>query len=153
MARRTLLYSAGLAVWTVAAVAALEMLRLVVHWGYKDGRAYPSYLFNSVTAVVYAFVAAATFAIGALAFLATRRSRQAAPRVTLLTAIVAILLPLSAALAVTLGNMLQARENGSLAHPLALLSIFPDALAIAAVNPGLPSVLAAAVWSWFFCAR
>jgi len=54
---------------------------------------------------------------------------------------------------VTLGVLLQAAGNGGLTHPLVLLSVFRDALAIAALKLGLPSVLAAAVWSWFFCLR
>ena len=153
MVRRTALYSAGLSVWTAAAVAAWEILRLVARWGYKDGRAYSTYLFNDVTAVVYLFVAVAAFAIGALAFLATARVRRTAVRVALLAVVVPGLLLLSAALTVTLGNLLQARENGALVHPLPLLSVFPGALAVAAVKLGLPCALAAAVWSWFFCAR
>lgn len=153
MVRSTALYSAGLSVWTAAAVAAWEILRLVARWGYKDGRAYSSYLFNDVTAIVYLFVAVASFAIGALAFLATARARRPAVRVTLLAIIVPAALLLSAALTVTLGTLLQARENGALVHPMALLSVFPGALAIAVVKLGLPCVLAAALWSWFFCAR
>jgi hypothetical protein len=153
MVRRTLMYSAGLSVWTAAAVAAWAILRLVASWGYKDGRTYSSYLFNDVTAIVYLFVAGASFAIGALAFLATARARRPAVRVILLVIVVPGALLLSAALTVTLGILLQASENGALIHPLALLSVFPGALAIAAFDLGAPCMLAASVWSWFFCAR
>lgn len=154
MVRSTALYSAGLSAWTAAAVAAWEIVRLVGRWGYKDGRAYSSYLFNDVTAFYYLFVAVTTFAIGALVFRATRRAgRHPALRAALLATVVSAALLLSVALTVTLGNMVQARENGALVHPMALLSVFPGALAIAAVDLGLPSVLAAAIWSWFFCAR
>jgi len=59
----------------------------------------------------------------------------------------------STALGVTLANMLQAQENGALVHPMALLSVFPTALAIAAMTLAVPSVVASAVWSWFFCRR
>jgi hypothetical protein len=153
MVRSTALYSAGLSVWTAAAVAAWQILRLIAHWGYKDGRAYASYLFNDVTAIVYIFVAVASLAIGVLAFLAMRRVGRPTIRAALLATVVPAALLLSAALTVTLGILLQARENGALVHPTALLSIFPDALAIAAVGLGPPSVLAAALWSWFFCVR
>lgn len=153
MVRSTLLYSAGLSVWSAAAVAGWEILRLVARWGYKDGRAYSTYLFNDVNAIVYLFVAVAAFTIGALAFLATARVRRPAVRVALLAVVAPGLLLLSAALTVTLGTLLQARENGALVDSLALLSVFPTALAIAAVKFGVPCVLAAAVWSWFFCAR
>ena len=153
MVRSTALYSAGLSVWTAAAVAAWEIVRLVARWGFKDGRAYSAYLFTDVTAIVYIFVAVASFVIGALVFLATGRIRRPAVRTALLAAIVPVALLASAALTVTLGTLLQAHENGGLTHPMALLSVFRDALAIAALKLGLPSVLAAAVWSWFFCLR
>ena len=64
MLRSTVLYAAGLSVWTSAAVAAAQILRLFADWSYKDGRAYATYLFNSVTMYFYAFVAVAAFAIG-----------------------------------------------------------------------------------------
>jgi hypothetical protein len=152
MVRRTLQYAAGLAVWTAAAVAAGEIVQLIARWDYKDGRAYWRYLFNDLTAIIYAFIAVASFAIGALAFRATRH-RQAAVRAVLLAAIAPAGLLLSAALAVTLGTLLQANENGATLDPMVLLSVFRSALAIAAAKLGLPSVLAAAVWSWFFCLR
>ena len=49
MLRSTVRYAAGLSVWTAAAVAASEILRLLVHWSYKDGRPYATYLFNDIT--------------------------------------------------------------------------------------------------------
>ena len=151
MVRRTLLYSAGLSVWTAAAVAAWEILQLVVRWDYKDGRAYWSYLFNDVTAIIYVFVAGMSFAIGGLVLFATRRVGRPAARIGLLAVVGPAGLLLMAALTVTLGTLLQARGNGGLVDPMVLLSVFRDALAIAALKLGLPCVLAAAVWSWFFC--
>lgn len=150
MVRRTLQYAAGLAVWTAAAVAAWEILQLIARWGYKDGRPYWRYAFSDVNAIIYVFIAVASFAVGMLAFRATRRVRPAV-RVGLLTIIAPAALLLAAALVVTLGTLLQAQENGGLIDPIALLSVFDSALAIAAHKLGLPSVLAAAVWSWFFC--
>jgi hypothetical protein len=153
MGRRTLLYAAGLSVWTAAAVAAWEILQLITHWDYKDGRPYWRYVFSDVNAIVYVFVAVASFAIGVLAFRATSRARQAAARVAVLAVVACAALLLSAALVVTLGTLLQAYENGALIDPMALLSVFRGALAIAVLKLGLPSVLASAVWSWFFCLR
>jgi hypothetical protein len=153
MLRSTMLYAAGLSVWTSAAIAAAEILRLLAHWSYKDSRPYVGYLFNDVTMFFYAFVAAATFASGAVVFLCTWRGGRSRARVLLLTVIVPALLVVSAALAVTLVNMLQARQNGTLVHPIALLSVFPTALSIAAVDFAVPGLLASAVWSWFFCRR
>lgn len=152
MVRRTLQYAAGLSVWTAAAVAAWEIAQLIARWDYKDGRAYWRYVFSDVNGIVYAFVAVASFAVGALAFRATRR-RRPAMRTALLAAIAPAGLLLSAALAVTLGTLIQALENGTLLDPMALLSVFRSALAIAAAKLGLPSVLAAVAWSWFFCLR
>ena len=153
MVRRTLLYAAGLAVWTAAAVAAWEILQLIARWDYKDGRPYWRYVFSDVNAIIYAFVAVVSFAIGMLVFRATARARRAAVRVVLLAVVAPAALLLAAALVVTLGALLQAHENGGLTDPTALLSVFDGALAIAAHKLGLPSVLAAAVWSWFFCLR
>lgn len=152
MVRRTLQYAAGLSVWTAAGVAAWEIAQLIAHWDYKDGRPYWRYVFSDVNAIVYGFVAVASFAIGALAFRATRRT-TAATRVAVLAVVAPAGLLLAAALVVALGTLLQAQENGGLTHPMALLSVFRSALAIAAAKLGLPSVLAAAVWSWFFCLR
>src|SRR6185312_9039171 len=73
--------------------------------------------------------------------------------VLLLAALAPGLLVGSTALSVTLANMLQAQENGALVHPMALLSVFPTALAIAAMTLAVPSVVASAIWSWFFCRR
>jgi len=153
MLRSTVLYAAGLSVWTSAALAAAEILRLLAQWSYKDGRPYAIYLFNNVTMYFYAFVALATFAIGAAVFLCTWGSRSGRGRVLLLTVLIPGLLVLSTALTVTIANLLQARENGALVHPLALLSMFPNAVAIAAVEFAVPSLLASAFWSWFFCRR
>jgi len=153
MLRSTVRYAAGLSVWTAAAVAASEILRLLAHWSYKDGRPYATYLFNDITMVFYAFVACATFVIGVLVFLCTWRCGRSRIRVLLLAALVPGLLVGSTALGVTLANMLQAQENGALVHPMALLSVFPTALAIAAMTLAVPSVVASAVWSWFFCRR
>jgi hypothetical protein len=153
MLRSTMLYAAGLSVWTSAAVAASEILRLLAHWSYKDSRPYLGYLFNDVTMFFYAFVAAATFAIGAAVFLVTGRLGRSRARVLLLTIAVPALLVGSAALTVTLINLLQAQQNGALVHPMALLSVFPTALVIAATDLAVPALLASAVWSWFFCRR
>lgn len=153
MLRSTVLYAAGLSVWTAAAVAASEILRLLAHWSYKDSRPYAIYLFNDVTMYFYAFVAAAAFAIGAVVFLVTWRGGRSRLRVLLLAVLVPALLVLSTALTVTLANMLQAEANGALVHPMALLSVFPPALAIAAVNLAVPGTVASAAWSWFFCRR
>jgi hypothetical protein len=153
MLRSTMLYAAGLSVWTSAAVAASEILRLLAHWSYKDSRPYAGYLFNDVTVFFYAFVAAATFAIGGVVFLCTGRLGRNRARVLLLALIVPALLAVSAALTVTLVNLLQAEQNGALVHPMALLSVFPAALPIAAVDLAGPGLLASAVWSWFFCRR
>jgi hypothetical protein len=152
MVRRTLQYAAGLAVWTAAAVAAWEILQLIAHWDYKDGRPYWRYVFSEVNAIIYVFVAVASFAVGMLAFRATGRVRPAA-RVAVLAVVAPAALLLAAALVVTLGTLLQAYENGGVIDPMALLSVYDGALAIAAHKLGLPSVLAAAVWSWFFCLR
>jgi hypothetical protein len=152
MVRRTLQYAAGLAVWTAAAVAAWEILQLIAHWDYKDGRPYWRYVFSEVNAIIYVFVAVASFAVGVLAFRATGRVRPAA-RVAVLAVVAPAALLLAAALVVTLGTLLQAYENGGVIDPMALLSVYDGALAIAAHKLGLPSVLAAAVWSWFFCLR
>ena len=97
-------------------------------------------------------MALATFGIGAVVFRATRQP-QAAVRAVMLAVIAPAGLLLSAALVVTLGTLLQAHENGTTLDPMALLSVFRSALAIAAVKLGVPSVLASAVWSWFFCRR
>ena len=153
MLRSTVRYAAGLSVWTAAAVAASEILRLLVHWSYKDGRPCATYLFNDITMAFYAFVACTTFVIGALVFLCTWRCGRSRIRVLLLAALAPGLLVGSTALSVTLANMLQAQENGALVHPMALLSVFPTALAIAAMTLAVPSVVASAVWSWFFCRR
>lgn len=153
MLRRTVLYAAGLSAWTSAAVAAAEILRLLAHWSYKDGRPYATYLFNDVTAYFYEFVALATFAIGAVVFLCTWRGGRGRMRVLLLAVLVPLLLVLGTATLVTLLNLLQAQENGALVHPVALLSVFPTVCAIAAVDFAVPSLLASAVWSWFFCRR
>lgn len=153
MLRSTVLYAAGLSVWTAAAVAASEILRLLAYWSYKDSRPYAMYLFNDITAFFYAFVAAATFVIGMVVFLCTWRGGRSRIRVLLLAVLVPGLLVASTALTVTLANMLQAEENGALVHPMALLSVFPAALAIAAMTLAVPSVVASAVWSWFFCRR
>ena len=148
-----MLYAAGLSVWTSAAVAASEILQLLAHWSYKDSRPYAGYLVNDVTMFFYAFVAVATFAIGAVVFLCTWRLGRGRARVLLLAVIVPALLVASAALAVTLINLLQAQQNGALVHPMALLAVFPTALSIAAVDLAVPGLLASAVWSWFFCRR
>ncbi|MBS0526001.1 MAG: hypothetical protein JSS04_20395 [Proteobacteria bacterium] len=153
MLRRTALYAAGLSVWTSAAVAASEIVRLLAYWSYKDGRSYTGFLFNDVTAFFYAFVASASFAIGAVAFLCTWRGGRSRARMLLLTVLVPGLLVLSAAALVTLLYLLQARENGALVHPMALLSVFPTALRIAAVDLAVPGIVASAAWSWFFCRR
>jgi len=148
-----MLYAAGLSVWTSAAVAASEILQLLAHWSYKDSRSYTNYLFNDVTMFFYAFVAAATFAIGVVVFLCTWRLGRSRARVLLLAVIAPALLVVSAALAVTLIYLLQAEQNGALVHPMALLSVFPGALSIAAMDFAVPGLLASAVWSWFFCRR
>ena len=153
MLRSTVLYAVGLSVWTAAAVAASEILRLLAHWSYKDGRPYAIYLFNDVTMYFYAFLAAATFVIGVIVFLCTWRGGRSRARVLLLTVLVPGLLVISIALTVTLVNLLQAQENGTLVHPMALLSVFPAALAIAAVKFTAPGIVASAAWSWFFCRR
>jgi hypothetical protein len=153
MLRSTVMYAAGLAVWTSAAVAASEILRLVTHWNYKDSRPYAGYLFNDVTFFFYAFVAAGTFAIGAVVFFCTWWGGRSRTRVLLLAVLAPGLLVLSAAVLVTLINLLQAQENGALVHPMALLSVFPTALGIAAVDFAVPGLLASAIWSWFFCRR
>ncbi|MBN9086397.1 MAG: hypothetical protein J0J01_05775 [Reyranella sp.] len=141
-----------MSVWTAAAVAAWEIVRLIARWDYKDGRPYWRYVFSDLNAVIYVFVAVASLAAGMLAFHATGRVRPAA-RVALLAVLAPAALLCAAALTVTLGTLLQAHENGGLIDPLALLSVFGGALAIAAHKLGLPSVLAAAAWSWFFCLR
>ena len=153
MLRSTVLYAAGLSVWTSAAVAAAEILRLLAHWSYKDGRPYATYVFNDVTAYFYEFVALATFAIGAVLFLCTWRGGRSRMRVLLLAVLVPFLLVLGTALVVTLLNLMQAQENGALVHPMALLSVFPTVFAIAAWDFAVPSLLASAIWSWFFCRR
>ena len=153
MLRRTVLYAAGLSVWTSAAVAGAQILRLLADWSYKDGRPYATYLFNDVTAYFYQYVALATFGIGAVMFLCTARAGRGRTRVVLLAVLAPVLLVLATALVVTLGNMMQAQENGDLVHPLALLSVFPPAAAIAAADFAVPGLLASAVWSWFFCRR
>ena len=153
MLRSTVLYAAGLSAWTSAAVAAAEMLRLLAHWSYKDSRPYLGYLFNDVTLFFYAFVAAATFAIGAVVFRCTWRGGRRWARVLLLAILAPALLVVSTALAVTLLNLLQAWENGALVHPLALLSVFPTVGAVAAADFAVPGLLASALWSWFFCRR
>lgn len=152
MGRRTLLYAAGLSVWTAAAVAGWEILWLVARWSYKDGRPYWRYVFSEVNAIVYLFVAVASFAVGVVAFGATGRARPAAQVVLLAVTAPAGLL-LAAALTVTLATLLQAYANGGLADATALLAIFGDVAAIAVPRLSVPSVLAAAVWSWFFCLR
>ena len=153
MLRSTMLYAAGLSVWTSAAVAAAEILRLLAQWSYKDSRPYATYLFNDVTMYFYAFVAAATFAIGALVFLCSWRGGRSRGRVLLLAVLAPGLLVLSTAATVTLASLLQAEENGALVHPMALLSMFPTACTIAATALAVPSLLASAIWSWFFCRR
>lgn len=153
MLRSTVRYAAGLSVWTAAAVAASEMLRLLAHWSYKDSRSYATYLFNDVTMFIYAFVALASFVIGAVVFLCTWRGGRSRLRVLLLAVLVPGLLVLSTAGCVTLLNLLQAGENGALVHPMALLSVFPTVLAVAAVDFAVPGVVASAIWSWFFCRR
>jgi hypothetical protein len=153
MLRSTVLYAAGLSVWTAAAVAASEILRLLAYWSYKDGRPYAMYLFNDITVFFYAFVAAATFGVGMIVFLCTWRGGRSRIRVLLLSVLVPSLLVVSTAFTVTLANMLQAEENGALVHPMALLSVFPAVLAITAMTLAGPSVVASAVWSWFFCRR
>jgi hypothetical protein len=153
MLRSTVLYAVGLSMWTASAVAASEILRLLARWSYKDGRPYAIYLFNDVTMYFYAFVAAATFVIGAIGFRCTWRGGRSRARVLLLAALVPALLVVSIALTVTLANLLQAQENGALVHPMALLSVFPAALAIAALKVAAPGVVASAAWSWFFCRR
>jgi hypothetical protein len=153
MLRSTGLYAAGLSVWTTAAVAAAEIVRVLAQWSYKDSRPYVDYVFNDVTLYVYEFVAVASFAIGAALFLYTWRGGRSRLRVLLLALLGPALLALSAALLVTLIGFLQARGNGALANPMALLSPFPHALAIAAVDLAAPGLLAAAAWSWFFCRR
>jgi hypothetical protein len=146
-------YGAGLSVWTVAAVAASQVLRLVVHWNYKDSRPYVGYLFNDVTFFFYAFVVAATFAIGAVLFRCTWRVGRNWMRVVLLAVLGPALLVVSTAVLVTLLYLLQAQENGVLVHPMALLSVFPTVLTVAATDFAVPGLLASAVWSWFFCRR
>jgi hypothetical protein len=153
MLRSTVLYAAGLSVWTSAAVAAAQILRLLAHWSYKDGRPYAVYVFNDVTAYFYEFVAIASFAIGTVLFLCTWRGGRGRMRVVVLTVLAPVLLVFGTALLVTLLNLMQAQENGALVHPMALLSVFPTVLAIAAVDFAVPSLLASAVWSWFFCRR
>ena len=153
MLRSTVLYAAGLSVWTSAAVAASEILRLVADWSYKDGRPYAGYLFNEVTMFFYVFVAGTAFAVGAILFLCTSRGGRSRIRVLLLAVLAPGLLVLSAAVLVTLIYLLQAQENGALVHPMALLSVFPTALGIAAVDFAMPGLLASAIWSWFFCRR
>jgi hypothetical protein len=153
MLRSTVLYAAGLSVWTSAAVAAAQVLRLLADWSYKDGRPYSNYLFNNITLYYYAFVAVAAFTIGAVLFLCTWRGGRSRTRIVLLAVLAPILLVIAAALVVTLGNMMQAQENGDLVHPLALLSVFPPAAAIAAADFAVPGLLASAVWSWFFWRR
>jgi hypothetical protein len=153
MLRSTVLYAAGLSVWTSAAIAAAEILRLLADWSYKDGRAYATYLFNNVTMYFYAFVAVAAFAIGAVLFLCTWRGGRSRTRVVLLAVLAPVLLVLATALVVTLANMMQAQENGDLIHPMALLAVFPAAAAIAAADFAVPGLLASAIWSWFFCRR
>jgi hypothetical protein len=153
MLRSTVRYAAGLSVWTSAAVAASQSLQLLAHWSYKDSRPYAGYLFNSVTLFFYAFVAVATFAIGAVLFRCTRWGGRSRMRVALLTVLAPTLLVVSTAVLVTLLNLLQAQENGALVHPMALLSVFPTVLAVAARDFAVPGLLASAVWSWFFCRR
>jgi hypothetical protein len=153
MLRGTGLYAAGLSAWTTAAVAAAEILRLLARWSYKDSRPYVGYVFNDLTLYFYAFVAVASFAIGAALFLCTWRGGRSRRRVLLLALLAPGLLALAAALLVTLIGLVQARENGALVNPMALLSVFPNALTIAAADLAVPGLLAAAVWSWFFCRR
>ncbi|HEY4165582.1 MAG TPA: hypothetical protein VGM96_02365 [Reyranella sp.] len=153
MLRSTVRYAAGLSVWTSAAVAASEILQLLAHWSYKDSRPYATYLFNNVTMFFYAFVAAATFAIGAVLFRCTWWGGRGRTRVALLTVLAPALLVVSTAVLVTLLNLLQAQVNGALVHPMALLSVFPTVVAVAATDFAVPGLLASAVWSWFFCRR
>jgi hypothetical protein len=153
MHRGALMYAAGLSAWTSAAVAAEQLLRLLAQWSYKDSRSYVAYLFNDVTLFFYAFVAAATFAIGAVLFRCTWRGGRRRARVLLLAILAPALLVMSTALAVALLNLLQSWENGALVHPLALFSVFPTACAVAAVDFAVPGLLASALWSWFFCRR
>lgn len=153
MLRSTVMYAAGLSVWTSAAVAAAQILQLIAHWSYKDSRPYAGYVFNDVTFFFYAFVVGASFTIGAVVFLGTWRGGRGRMRVLLLAVLAPGLLVLSAALLVTLFYLLQAHENGALVHPMALLSVFPTALGIAAVDLAVPALVASAIWSWFFCRR
>ena len=101
MPRGTMQYGAGLSVWTAAAVAASQVLRLVVQWNYKDSRPYVGYLFNDVTFFFYAFVVAATFAIGAVLFRCTWRVGRSWMRVMLLAVLAPALLVISTAVLVT----------------------------------------------------
>jgi hypothetical protein len=154
MLRSTVRYAAGLSVWTAAAVAAAQLLRLLANWSYRGSLSYASYLFNDVKLIFYAFVAVATFAIGAVVFLCTLSSGgRSWTRVLLLTVLPPALLVVSTAVLVVLLNLLQAWENGALVHPMALLSVFPTVLAVAATGFGVPGLLASAIWSWFFCRR
>ena len=153
MLRSTARYAAGLAVWTAAAVAAAQIVWLLAHWSYRDGRPYVAYVFNDLMMAFYAYVAVATFVTAAIVFRFTRHWGRSPRRVLLLALSVPALLVLATALGVTLLNLLQAANNGALVHPLALLSVFPTALAITAMDFAVPSLLASAIWSWFFCRR
>jgi hypothetical protein len=151
--RSTARYAAGLALWTAAAVAGAQILRTVAHWSYRDGRPYAAYVFSDLSVVFYAYVAIATFAIGAVVFRCTGRCGRSRLRVLILAVLVPSLLVLATALGVTLLALLQAADNGALVHPLALLSLFPTATAIAAMDFAVPALLASAIWSWFFYRR
>jgi membrane associated rhomboid family serine protease len=153
MLRSTARYAAGLAVWTAAAVAAAQIVRTIAHWSYRDGRSYTAYVFNDLSIVFYACVAIATFAVGALVFCCTARWGRRRLRVLMLAVLVPALLALATSLGVTLLALLQAADNGDLVHPMALLSVFPTATAIAAMDLAVPGLLASAIWSWFFCRR
>jgi hypothetical protein len=132
---------------------AAKIVRTVAYWSYKDSRPYAVYVFNDITAVFYAYIALATFAIAAVMFHFTARGGRSPRRLVVLAVSVPALLVLATALAVTLLNLLQAANNGALVHPLALLSLFPTATAIAAIDFAVPALLASATWSWFFCRR
>jgi hypothetical protein len=153
MLRSTARYAAGLAVWTAAAVAAAQIVRTIAHWSYRDGRSYAAYVFNDLSMVFYAYVAIATFALGAVVFRCTGRCGRSWLRALMLTVLVPALLVLATALGVTLLALLQAVDNGDLVHPMALWSVFPTAAAITALDVAVPGLLAAAIWSWFFCRR
>jgi hypothetical protein len=149
-ARSTRSYSAGLAACTVVAIALEEVLRLVLTWGYRDGRSYLSLAISDSMEIVLLFVAILAFVAGNIAFRVTVRARPAL-RTVLLTVLVPVLLFSATVLLLGLANVLQGRINGMASGWPLLVVLVPRILAVALAHFGLPCLLATAVWSAFFC--